>query len=402
MSNHLQADALACIWYPGHELLLPDIVRAENCTLYDAGGKRYTDLESGVWCTAVGHAHPRILRVIAEQAGRIAHTGFGYSSGVVAEAAAELLALLGFGGGRCVFLCSGSEAVEYGVRVAQAIGRRPLLLTMADSYFGAYGSANRKQAGEWFCFDWSACPACPDPDECSTRCEHWAAIPYQEIGGFLFEPGSSSGLVRFPPRKLIRNVIAAIRQDDGLVLVNEVTTGVGRTGTWFGYQHYGIAPDIVALGKGIGNGYPVSVAAFAPGVIDRLGGRPVKYAQSHQNDPLGAAVAREVARIIQEEGLIERGREISAILLSGLDGIKARTGKIKEVRGRGLMAAVELRDDPETSLTIRTHRELIARGYVVGRRPGVSVLRLDPSLTIGREDVGGFLEALADVLADQG
>jgi acetylornithine aminotransferase len=183
--------------------------------------------------------------------------------------------------------------------------------------------------------------------------------------------------------------------------VNEVTTGVGRTGAWFGYQHYGIAPDIVALGKGIGNGYPVSVTAFAPGVIDRLGGRPVKYAQSHQNDPLGAAIAREVVRIIQDEGLIERGRELSALLLAGLDRIKARTGKIREVRARGLMAALDLCDDAETSLTIRTHRELAARGYIVGRRPGVSVLRLDPSLTIGRADVEGFLETLEDVLADQ-
>ncbi len=75
----------------------------------------------------------------------------------------------------------------------------------------------------------------------------------------------------------------------GLVVVNEVTTGIGRTGTWFGHQHYDIAPDIVAMGKGIGNGYPVSATALAPGVIERLGGQPVRYAQSHQNDPAGAA-----------------------------------------------------------------------------------------------------------------
>ena len=85
--------------------------------------------------------------------------------------------------------------------------------------------------------------------------------------------------------------------------MNEVTTGVGRTGRWFGYQHYGLAPDIVAIGKGIGNGYPVSVTAFAPRAVDRLGGRPIKYAQSHQNDPLGAGVAREVIRVIREDGL---------------------------------------------------------------------------------------------------
>ena len=388
------------IWYPGHDLLLRDIVRAENCHLYDSEGKRYVDLESGVWCTSIGHGNPRILRAITEQSARIAHTGFGYSNRIVEEAAREILSLLGFEDGKCVFLCSGSEAVEYGVRVAQSVINRPLLMTMMDSYFGAYGSASRKQEDELFCFDWAACTACPYADECDERCEHWAAIPYDNIGGFLFEPGSSSGLVRFPPEKLIRNIIAVVKENDGLVLVNEVTTGVGRTGLWFGYQHYGISPDIVAMGKGIGNGYPVSVTAFAPGVIERLGGRPVKYAQSHQNDPLGAAVAREVVEIIKEEGLIERGKGIAAILLSGLEGIKDRTGQIKEIRSRGLMVALELRDDPKGSFTSRTHRELVRRGYVSGRRPGVNVLRLDPSLTIDQKDIEGFLETFEAVLTD--
>jgi acetylornithine/N-succinyldiaminopimelate aminotransferase len=388
------------VWYPGHDLLLEDIVRAENCYLYDSNGKRYVDLESGVWCTSIGHGNPRIRRTITEQSARIAHTGFGYSNALVQEAARAILSLLGFEQGRCVFLCSGSEAVEYGVRMAQSVINRPLLMTMTDSYFGAYGSASRKQEDEWFCFDWAACARCPYAEECDERCEHWAAIPYDTIGGFLFEPGSSSGLVRFPPEKLIRNIIAVVKENDGLVLVNEVTTGVGRTGLWFGYQHYGISPDIVSLGKGIGNGYPVSVTAFAPDVIERLGGRPVMYAQSHQNDPLGAAVVQEVVKVIKEEGLIERGKGIAAMLLSGLEGIKDRTGQIQEIRSRGLMIALELKDDPETSFTIRTHRELVRRGYALGRRPGVNVLRLDPSLTIDQNDIEEFLETFESVLTD--
>jgi acetylornithine/N-succinyldiaminopimelate aminotransferase len=387
-------------WYPGYDLPLTNIVRAENCYLYDAEGKRYVDLESGVWCTSIGHGNPRILRTITEQSAQIAHTGFGYSSVIVEKAALEILSLLGFENGRCVFLCSGSEAVEYGVRIAQSVINRPLLMTMMDSYFGAYGSASRKQEDEWFCFDWAACTVCPYAYECDDRCEYWAAIPYDSIGGFLFEPGSSSGLVRFPPEKLIRNIVAVVKENDGLVLINEVTTGIGRTGLWFGYQHYDILPDIVAMGKGIGNGYPVSATAFAPSVIERLEGRPVKYAQSHQNDPLGAAVAREVVKVIKEEGLVERGEGIAAILLSGLEGIKHRTGKIKEIRSRGLMVALELKDDPEASFTIQTHRELVRRGYVLVRRPGVNVLRLDPSLTIDQKDIEGFLKTFEAVLTE--
>lgn len=381
-------------------MLLGDIVRAENCSLYDSTGRRYVDLESGVWCTSVGHGNPRVRRVLGEQAARIAHTGYCYTNPVVEEAAQEILALLGFDGGRVVFLCSGSEAVEYGVRVAGSVLERPLLLTMTDSYFGAYGSASRKDEREWFCFDWSRCADCPAGSECASSCPRWATIPFDRIGGFLFEPGSSSGLVRFPPAKLIDGIVNTVRQNGGWILVNEVTTGVGRTGAWFGYQHYRIAPDVVSLGKGLGNGYPVSAAALGPDVVQRLGGRPVKYAQSHQNDPLGAAIAAEVVRTIREDGLIERGREIGAALLTGLEAILARTGRIREVRARGLMIAIELEDDEAASWAARTHRELVRRGFILGLRPGLSVLRCDPSLTVDRADIDRFLRTLEDVLVE--
>ena len=418
------------LWYPGHELWLRDIVRAFNCDLYDSAGRRYVDLESGVWCTAIGHAHPAVLRVLAEQSQRIAHTGYNYSCAAVEEAAREILALAGLGEGRCVFLCSGSEAVEYGVRVARMATSRPRFLTMTDSYFGAYGSAAARRSEEWFSFDWStACAtrcarerdpgaadaekagpteqrkadpseAATDAGHCGPDCPHWNAIPWGEIGGFLFEPGSSSGLVRFPPRALIRAIAAKVRQDGGWILVNEVTTGIGRTGMWFGHQHYGISPYVVAMGKGLGNGYPVAAAVFSPELIAALEGREVKYSQSHQNDPLGAAVAREVVRVIGQERLVERGREIGAMLMQGLEQIRRGRERIAQVRGRGLMIAVELCDDADASFSTRVHRALLQRGYLVARRPGLNVLRIDPPLTVDRADVEGFLRAFDQVLAE--
>lgn len=390
------------MWYPGQEILRADIVRAEGCHLYDSAGRRCVDLESGVWCTSIGHNHPRVRQALLEQWGAIGHTGFNYTSGIVEEVAGVVLELLGFAEGRCVFLCSGSEAVEYGVRVAQAVSRpgRPLLLTMADSYFGAYGSASRKQESEWFCFDWTGCAACGESRMCSD-CPAWTSVPFERLSGFLFEPGSSSGLVRFPPKKLIVAIARRVQEEGGLVLVNEVTTGIGRTGAWFGFQHYQIRPDIVGLGKGIGNGYPVSVTAFSAAAASRLEG-PARYAQSHQNDPLGAAVIREVLRIIREEGLIERGRETGALLLAGLRALQDRGRGIREVRGRGLMMVAEL-EDPASAAghprAVRVHRELLERGFVVGRRPDTDVLRLDPPLTLERADADRFLATLDDVLS---
>jgi acetylornithine/N-succinyldiaminopimelate aminotransferase len=388
------------LWIPGHVLQLTDIVRARNCDLHDSEGNRYVDLESGIWCTVLGHAHPRILDVLARQSAAVAHTGYAYSSPVVDETAAEILDLLRFEGGGCVFLCSGSEAVEYGVRAAQALAPRPLLLTMTDSYFGAYGSARSRRPEEWFSFDWSPCAGCPDGASCGDDCASWRRIPFRAIGGFLFEPGSSSGLVRFPPRKLIEAIVAKIRESDGFILVNEVTTGIGRTGKWFGFEHYGFSPDVVALGKGLGNGYPVSVAAFARDAFERLKERPVAYSQSHQNDPLGASVAREVLRVIREEGLVSRAEEIGGILASGLASLQAQVPHIREIRSRGLMIAVELEDGPGAPMTARVQRKLLHRGFIIAQRPGLNVLRIDPALTVERADIDAFLETFGEVLRD--
>lgn len=383
-------------WYPGHEVLLPRLVRAEGSSVWDADGRRYVDLESGVWCAGIGHCHPRVLRALSEQAGALAHTGYCYSHPVVEEAAEEVLAALGLEDGRCTFLCSGSEAVEYGVRVARETAGRPLMLTMADSYFGAYGAASVRDPETWATFDWTRCAGAAGREGCAQGCPHWCEIPFERVGCFLLEPGSSSGLVRFPPSGLVDAIVREVRRLGGLVMVNEVTTGLGRTGEWFGFQHYGLRPDLVALGKGIGNGYPVSVTACSEAVADRLGGSTPRWSQSHQNDPLGAAVAREVVRVIRDEGLVERGREAGRWLRDGLEGIARRTGRIAEVRARGPMLAVELDDDPPAARTTRVFRGLLDRGFIVARRPGLNVLRLDPPLTIARADVDAFLAALED------
>ena len=273
-------------------------------------------------------------------------------------------------------------------------------MTMRDSYFGAYGAAHRRESATWFSFDWFGCGRCPHPGPCSEACERWAAIPFDRIAGFLFEPGSSSGLVRFPPEKLIQGIVGKVKREGGLILVNEVTTGIGRTGQWFGYQHYGLEPDIAAMGKGIGNGYPVSVTAMNKAVADRLADHPVPYAQSHMNDPLGAAVVRTVLRVIQEQKLVERGREVASLLAEGLEGIRERTGCIAALRWRGLMLAVEIQDDAKASRTTRLHRSLVDRGYILAQRPGLNVLRIDPSLTIEKKDIEGFLNVFEEILAE--
>jgi len=118
------------------------------------------------------------------------------------------------------------------------------------------------------------------------------------------------------------------------------------------------------------------------------------------NDPLGAVVARTVIAIIREEGLVERGREMAARRAQGLAGLRAASGKIRALRWRGPMMAVDLHDDEQASRTTRIHRALVRRGYILARRPGLKVLRLDPALTIDKADLEGLLKVLAEILAD--
>lgn len=383
--------------FPGHDMLLPDIVRAENCSLYDSEGKRYVDLESGIWCTAIGHGHPDVKAAISRQMDDVAHIGFCYSSPVVEKAAGTVLELLNHDGGRCSFLCSGSEAVEYGMRALRTALPQTTIMTMGDSYFGAYGDAANKGEEGWFVFDWFECGDCGH-EFCSEACSRWASIPFNNIGGFLFEPGSSSGQVRFPPVQLIKGIAGSIHDSGGLVMVNEVTTGFGRTGEWFGFQHYGFQPDIVAMGKGIGNGYPVSATSINARVIEKLGPAPVPYGQSHLNDPLGAAVAQAVIKTIAEDNLIERAAGLSKLLLDGLGEIASNSPHVQAVRGRGLMAIMELVDDPDHSRAEKLHRELIANGFIVVLRPASSMFRMDPALTIDETDVVDFLGTLKRLL----
>jgi len=385
----------------GYELMRADMVRGQGCYLYDAHDRRYLDFEAGVWCTALGHSHPRINQTIQAQIERIAHIGYRYTNSLIEETAVEVLDTLTLPDGKCVFLSSGSEAVEFGVQVARRITGQPLLLTLSDAYLAAYGSAGRKSPEEWVCFDWSACVACPHAEECDPQCRHLRAIPFERVGGLVFEPGSSSGLVRFPPIQLVQTLASLVKRRDGLVVVDEVTTGLGRTGTWYGFQHYALQPDIFALGKGLGNGYPVSAVAMTREVAERLEDSAFHYAQSHQNDPLACAIAREVIAVIREEELVERSDRVGAYFLGEMERVGRRHGVVKEVRGRGLMMAMEFGgqggQDERFSLGW-VYRQLMESGFLVGYKPVANLLRFYPALIIGEGDIAPFLEDLDPVL----
>ncbi|MGD2252344.1 MAG: aspartate aminotransferase family protein [Anaerolineales bacterium] len=382
----------------GYEIVKTDIVRGKGCHLYDSGGRKYVDFEAGVWCAVLGHSHPRLNRTIRRQLYQINHLSYRFPHTLAEATAVELLATLGFESGKCVFLSSGSEAVELGVQMAKHLTERPLLLTFADSYLGAYGSAGRKRPDEWHCFDWSECSDCSSSEVCDPGCVRLKQVPLKSLGGFVFEPGCSSGLVRLPPKGLVRTLVEMVRQGEGLIVVDEVTTGLGRTGAWYGFQHYGFQPDIVAVGKGLGNGYPVSAVAMTHAVADTLGSGEFRHVQSHQDDPMGCAIAKEVVTILREMDLVERSHRVGEYFLSALKALEARHGAVKEVRGRGLMLAMQLEGSGKEPTAGKLYRQLMERGMIVGCNPTANLLRFFPPLTIGEQNIAQLVERLDDIL----
>jgi len=333
------------------------------------------------------------------QLDRALHLGYRVESALAEDAAAALLATLPFPDGKCVFLASGSEAVELATQIGRRVTHRSLFLGLAGAYLAAYGTSGSTAADEWILFDWAACADCPRNADCDPGCPRLAEIPFARIGAFVFEPGNSGGLVKLPPRGPVRALAARVADLGGLLVVDEVTTGLGRTGTWYGFEHYDLRPDLVALGKGLGNGYPVSAVAMRHSIGADLEASGFHYAQSHQNDPLGCAVAKEVLAVLQDEALIERSARVGAWFLRELKAIASRHAAVCEARGRGLMLAMELQTDARPT-AVDVHRALLERGLLVGCKPQANLLRFYPPLTIGEDEIRGLLAELDRVLGD--
>jgi acetylornithine aminotransferase len=145
----------------------------------------------------------------------VTHCGYYNSSQVVDDAALAILEITGLEDGKCIFLCSGSEAVECGIQALHKLTSKNKLLCLHDSFLSSYGSASKKLINEWHLFDWAKCRVCPEAEECNPNCTLLASVPFSELGGFVFEPGSASGLVRFPPAALIGNLVRLTRNSGG-------------------------------------------------------------------------------------------------------------------------------------------------------------------------------------------
>lgn len=355
------------------------LVKSKGCYKYDSNGKEYIDFEAGVWCTNIGHSPDNIVNTIAQQAKESLHSGYHFRNLPSEQLSEELQKLIGFKDGASVFLSSGSEAVNLAITIAQKISFGRKVLKIDNSYIGAYGYGQMRPDNEYLVnvkFN--------DLDAINN-------INFADISALVLETGGASiEVVQFPGYDFVSKLVKKAKENNCLIIAEEVTTGFGRTGKWFGFQNYNIIPDIVVTGKALGNGYPVSGVVVSDGVKKELIENIFIFGQSHINDPLGCAVGLEVIKEIKANNLIEKSKNIGEYFKDKLENLLNKyPEKIKEVRAKGLILALEFNENFNGE-TI--NKKLFEEGIITGFK--LNTLRFMPPLVIEKKHIDRLVIAL--------
>lgn len=379
----------------GYAVYNTDIVSAAGCYVYDSNGKQYLDLEAGVWALPLGHCDSDINMAMHQQIDTIMHCGYKYNHPVTEKCAQKLLTISNLEGGKCVFLTSGSEAVEYGIQLAKKIRPNKKCICLKDQYLSAYGDCMQQSNQKWISIEW-------DYHDTKTLDEYYeelsCSIDFSEVGIFVFEPGNSSGLVKLPPKNLVQAIAQLSNENEVIILVDEVTCGIGRTGKWFGYMHYNLNPHLIAVGKGIGNGYPVSAIIIEAGTSLEAEKANFHYAQSHQNDPFGCSVAYEVLTKIEQCNIISNSNTVASHFLEKYKELQLELPIISEIRSIGLLICIELSSYVSSSIMIEIEKKLFDQGFIVGVKPNERVIRTYCPLIITIEMVNQYINTLRSLL----
>jgi acetylornithine/N-succinyldiaminopimelate aminotransferase len=374
-------NAIIPFYYPSDKV----IVKSKDCYQYDSEGKEYIDFESGVWCTNLGHCNDRITKIVEKQAKESIHHGYRFRNRFSEELSKELQRLIGFRNGSSVFLSSGSEAVNLAITLSRNITGRNKILKINNSYLSAYGFGQILKENENLVnVEFNDLNSIKN-------------INFNEISALVLETGGASvGMVRFPDFEFISQLIDSVKKNKCIIIAEEVTTGIGRLGKWFGYQYYDVKPDIVVTGKALGNGFPISAVTLSSDITEKFKQSPFVYAQSHQNDPFGCAIGLEVIKIIEDTDLISRSNAVGIYFKEQLEQImNNHKDKVKEVRARGLMLALEFKDDFDGK---KISDFLFDNGNVIGFK--LNTLRFLPPLTIKTSDIDKMIHKLNSLLTN--
>lgn len=373
------------------------IVRGEGSYVWDAEGRRYLDLFPGWGVNGIGHCHPRVVAAIREQAGRLLHVANNFFMEPQARLA-RLISEHSFGG-KCFFCNSGAEANEAAMKLArrhawvtrkEAEPLRYKIITAYDSFHGRTLAAVTATAQAKYHQGFHPLPAgftyVPYDDA-----EAVAKAADEETCAVMVEPIQGEGGVNVPSDGYLP-ALRRLCDERGLLLIfDEVQTGVGRTGEWFGYQHWGVAPDIMTLAKALGGGLAIGAMAAKPEIAQAL--VPGTHASTFGGNPLACAGGLATFQAIEEEGLLANARAIGERITGRLAALARKGGLIRQIRGKGCMIGIEL-DRPGEEIVKKCMTEGLLINCTHDR-----VLRLLPSMAATPGEVDEGLDILERVLA---
>jgi len=387
------------------------IVRAEGVHLYDADGQAYLDAYNNV--PSVGHCHPRVVEAIARQAATL-NTHTRYANDLILDYAERLLATYPAQIGHVMFTCTGSEAVDLALRVARfQTGGEGIVIT-ANAYHGVTTAAAEISPSLGPAVPLGrpvrTVPAPADGEDAGQAFATGVTDAIADLNrhgiklaAFIADSLFSSDGIRPDPAGFLRPVIDAVHEAGGLYIADEVQPGFARTGdAMWGFQRHGIVPDLVVMGKPMGNGMPIAGLAARPEMVEEFG-NTIRYFNTFGGNSVCVAAAAAVLDVIEAEGLAENARAVGRYLLGALQDIARGTPRIDAVRGAGLYAGVDFvrpgTGEPDGDAAIRVVNGLRDRHVLISATgPHGSTLKIRPPLPFARAHVDQLAAALSDTL----
>ena len=364
-----------------------EFVKAEGSYLIDSEGKAYLDFSSGIGVTNLGF-HPQVQQALIQQAGRIWHSPNLYLSSLQEQVAQELAGSYDY----LAFFCnSGAEANEAAIKLARKATGKQGIITFQQSFhgrtFGAMAATGQDKIKEGF----------------GDGVPHFSYAVYndlasvedlvnQDTAAVMLELVQGESGVRPAEAAFVKDLADFCQQEGLLLIVDEVQTGMGRTGQLYSFEHYGIIPDIVTLAKGLANGLPAGALLGKSSLAPAFG--PGSHGSTFGGNKLAMAAALETLHIMKEAGFMEEVRSKSAILLEQLQLAFQDHPKISAVRGLGMMIGIE------TSASLSKIVEAARQKGLIILTAGENVIRLLPPLTISREEIQQGIAVLKEVFSE--
>ncbi|CUX70378.1 MULTISPECIES: aspartate aminotransferase family protein [Agrobacterium] len=393
-----------------------EMVRAEGTYMYDASGRRYLDVYNNV--PSVGHCHPRVVAAIAEQAARInIHTR--YLTRIVETYSERLLATYPENLSNLVMTCTGSESNDLALRIARIGSGAEGFIVTETAYHGNTAlvteispSALRKRRPAPFVRTVPA-PSGSDPSTVAATfaANVEAAIADLKKSGYgvaalIIDSIFSSDGIYADPAGFLKPAVEAVRNAGGLFIADEVQPGFGRTGfgLW-GFMRHDITPDIVTMGKPMGNGFPMGGVITRPDLLQRFC-EETGYFNTFGGNPVAAAAGLAVLDVIADEGLMHNADGVGSYFAGSLGDLKSRHSAIGDIRGAGLFIGLDFVSNdngkPDTALAIHVINEMKKRGILIGAagKHGAT-LKIRPPLCFSKADADYFSQVLSEILGNR-